>query len=297
MDTYILQALPQNLVFGILVGALYGLAALGLSLVFGVTKFLNVAHGELLMIGGYASFWIFSLWGIGPFLSLPLNILVLSLIGLLLYKLIFVRMVKLDEENKIRNTMLVGFGLSLILQNLAIYFWTADDRGITTFYSAEAWTFLGVRFPLVRLAGFAVAFICLIALNIYLRKTYTGRAIRATVEDWEAASLMGIDVHKVYLFSFVLGAALAGVAGALVSITFSVNPFMGMHWTLISLVVMVLGGLGSFTGTFVGGIVLGVTESATALLIGGNYREIVGLVLFLLVLIFRPQGLLGSKQR
>ena len=297
MDTYILQALPQNLVFGILVGALYGLAALGLSLVFGVTKFLNVAHGELLMIGGYASFWIFSLWGIGPFLSLPLNILVLSLIGLLLYKLIFVRMVKLDEENKIRNTMLVGFGLSLILQNLAICFWTADDRGITTFYSAEAWTFLGVRFPLVRLAGFAVAFICLIALNIYLRKTYTGRAIRATVEDWEAASLMGIDVHKVYLFSFVLGAALAGVAGALVSITFSVNPFMGMHWTLISLVVMVLGGLGSFTGTFVGGIVLGVTESATALLIGGNYREIVGLVLFLLVLIFRPQGLLGSKQR
>jgi branched-chain amino acid transport system permease protein len=147
------------------------------------------------------------------------------------------------------------------------------------------------------LASFAVAFICLIALNIYLRKTYTGRAIRATVEDWEAASLMGIDVHKVYLISFVSGAALAGIAGALVSITFSVNPFMGMHWTLKALVVMVLGGLGSFTGTFVGGILLGVTESATALLIGGNYREIVGLVLFLLILIFRPQGLLGSKQR
>ena len=297
MDTYILQALPQNLVFGILVGALYGLAALGLSLVFGVTKFLNVAHGELLMIGGYASFWIFSLWGIGPFLSLPLNILVLSLLGLLLYKLIFVRMVKLDLENKIKNTMLVGFGLSLILQNLAIYFWTADDRGITTTYSSAAWTLLGVRFPLVRLASFAIAFICLIALNIYLRKTYTGRAIRATVEDWEAASLMGIDVHKVYQFSFVLGAALAGIAGALVSITFSVNPFMGMHWTLKALVVMVLGGLGSFTGTFVGGILLGATESVTSLLIGGNYREIVGLILFLLVLIFRPQGLLGSKQR
>jgi len=297
MDIYLLQALPQNLVFGILVGALYGLAALGLSLVFGVTKFLNVAHGELLMIGGYASFWIFSLWGIGPFLSLPLNILILSLIGLVLYKLIFVRMVKLDVENKIKNTMLVGFGLSLILQNLAIYFWTADDRGITTFYSAEAWTFLGVRFPLVRLASFAIAFICLIALNIYLRKTYTGRAIRATVEDWEAASLMGIDVHKVYQFSFVVGAALAGIAGALVSITFSVNPFMGMHWTLKALVVMVLGGLGSFTGTFVGGILLGATESVTSLLIGGNYREIVGLILFLLVLIFRPQGLLGTKQR
>lgn len=297
MELYILQAIPQNLVFGILVGALYGLAALGLSLVFGVTKFLNVAHGELLMIGGYATFWIFSLWGIGPFLSLPLNVLILSLVGLLLYKLLFVRMVKLGEEAKIKNTMLVGFGLSLILQNVAILLWTADDRGITTAYSAEVLKFMGIRFPLVRLASFGVAFICLIGLNIFLRKTYTGKAIRATVEDWEAASMMGIDVHKVYLFSFVLGAALAGIAGALVSITFSVNPFMGMHWTLKALVVMVLGGLGSFTGTFIGGIVLGTTESVTSLLIGGNYREVVGLVLFLLVLIFRPQGLLGKKQR
>lgn len=297
METYLLEAIPQNLVIGILVGALYGLAALGLSLVFGVTKLLNVAHGELLMIGGYVSFWIFSLLGIGPFLSLPLNILILSLIGLVLYQLLFVRMVKLDEEDKIRNSMLVGFGLSLILQNLAIFLWTADDRGITTFYSAQAFTFLGVRFSIVRLASFAVSFICLIGLHIFLQRTYTGRAIRATAEDWEAASLMGIDVHNVYLLSFVLGAALAGIAGAMVSITFSVNPFMGMQWTLKALVVMVLGGLGSITGTFVGGIALGTTESVTALLIGGNYREIVGLVLFLLVLIFRPQGLLGSKER
>ena len=297
MDIFMLQAIPQNIVFGILVGALYGLAALGLSLVFGVCKFLNIAHGELMMVGGYASFWIFSLWGVGPLLSLPLNILFLSIIGFVLYKLLFVRMVKLDVENKIKNTMLVAFGLVLILQNLALFLWTADDRGITTSYSADAFTFLGVRFPLVRLASFALAFICLIALNIFLKRTYTGRAIRATVEDWEAASLMGIDVHQVYLFSFVLGAALAGIAGALVSITFSINPFMGMHWTLKALVVMVLGGLGSFTGTFVGGVVLGATESVTAFLIGGNYREVVGLLLFLLVLIFRPQGLFGSKER
>jgi branched-chain amino acid transport system permease protein len=292
-----LEAIMQNIVFSILVGALYGLAALGLSLVFGVTKFLNVAHGELLMFGGYASFWIFNLLGIDPFLSLPLNILVLLLIGLVLYKLLFVRMVKLDVEDKIKNTMLVGFGLSLILQNIALLLWTADDRGITTSYSTEAFTFLGVRFPLMRLASFALAVIFLITLNIFLRKTFTGKAIRATVEDWEAASLMGINVHQVYLFSFVLGAVLAGIAGALVSITFSVDPSMGMHWTLKALVVMVLGGLGSFTGTFVGGVLLGATESVTAFVVGGNYREIVGLLLFLLVLIFRPQGLLGSKER
>lgn len=292
-----LEAILQNIVFGILVGALYGLAALGLSLVFGVTKFLNVAHGELLMFGGYASFWVFNLLGIDPFLSLPLNILVLLVIGFVVYELLFVRMVKLGVEDKIKNTMLVGFGLSLILQNVALLLWTADDRGITTAYSAQAFKLLGIRFPMMRLASFALALVCLIALNIFLRKTFAGRAIRATVEDWEAASLMGINVHQVYLLSFVLGATLAGVAGALVSTTFSVYPSMGMHWTLKALVVMVLGGLGSFTGTFAGGILLGATESVTAFVIGGNYREIVGLLLFLLILIFRPQGLLGSKER
>jgi branched-chain amino acid transport system permease protein len=291
------EALAQNIVFGILIGALYGLAALGLSLVFGVTKFLNVAHGELLMFGGYASFWLFKLLDLDPFLSLPLNIIFMVLIGLLLYQLVFVRMVKLDVETKIKNTMLVGFGLTLILQNLATIFWTADDRGITTAYSSQVLTFMNIRFPVVRLASFGIALVCLVGLQLFLRKTYTGKAIRATVEDWEAASLMGINIHRVYLLSFVLGATLAGIAGALVSVTFSIDPSMGMHWTLKALIVMVLGGLGSFTGTFVGGVLLGATESATSFLISGNYREVVGLLLFLLVLIFRPQGLLGAKEK
>ena len=293
-----LGPMAQNLVFGILVGALYGLAAVGLSLVFGVTKFLNVAHGELLMFGGYASFWVFTLWGVDPFLTLPSTIIFLLLIGIVLYQVLFVRMVKLTEEHKIKKTLLVGFGLSLVLQNLALRLWTADDRGITTSYSGQALTFLGVRFPIVRVASLGIAFVSLLALHLFLRRTYTGKAIRATVEDWEAATLMGIDIHKVYLLSFVLGAALAGVAGALVSVGYSIEPAMGLHWTLKGLIVMVMGGLGSIMGTFVGGIVLGVTESATSFLIprGGTYREVVGLFLFILILIFRPQGLFGAKE-
>lgn len=287
----------QNLVFGLLVGALYGLASVGLSLVFGVTKFLNVSHGELLMFGGYASFWLFSLLGLDPFISLPLTIIFLLLIGLVLYKLLFAGMVKLTEEVKIKNTMLVGFGLSLVLQNLALRMWTADNRGITTAYSTTALTIMGIRFPVVRLASLLISLICLVALQLFLRRTYTGKAIRATVENWEAAALMGIDVQRVYLLSFLLGAALAGVAGALVSVSYSVEPSMGMHWTLKALIVMVLGGLGSFTGTFVGGIILGMTESATAMFISNNYRQVAGLLLFLLVLIFRPQGLFGAKER
>ncbi|TET29703.1 MAG: branched-chain amino acid ABC transporter permease [Anaerolineales bacterium] len=291
------EAFVQIIIFGILIGALYGLAALGLSMVFGVTKILNIAHGELIMLGGYASFWLFRLVGLDPFISLPLTMLIMAVVGLVLYKLLFVRTVKLPEEEKIKNTMLIGFGLTLILQNIALILWTADDRGITTAYSGQVFTVLNIRFPIVRVAGFAVALICLLSLHLFLRKTYTGKAIRATVEDWEAAALMGINIQQVYMLSFVLGAALAGVAGALVSVTFSIDPSMGMHWTLKALIVMVLGGLGSIAGTFAGGILLGATESATAFLIGGNYREVIGLLLFLLVLIFRPQGLLGAKER
>ena len=291
-----LEPMFQNLVYGILVGALYGLAAVGLSLVFGVTKFLNVAHGELLMLGGYASFWLFSLWGVDPFLSLPLAIVLLVVVGAILYKLLFSRMVKLAEGAKIQNTLLVGFGLGLILQNLALRFFTADTRSITTAYSGAVWTILGVRFPVVRVASMVIALVVIVALQLFLRRTYTGKALRATVENWEAATLRGIDIQRVYLLSFVIGAALAGVAGCLVSVGYSIDPAMGMSWTLKSLVVMVLGGLGSFTGTFIGGLILGVTESATGYFLSLTYKEVVGLVLFLLVLVFRPQGLFGVKE-
>ncbi len=289
-------ALAQSLVFGVLVGALYGLAAVGLSLVFGVAKFLNVAHGELLMLGGYASFWLFTLLGVDPFASMPLSIIFLLLIGLILYKVLFSRMVKLSEEEKIRNTLLIGFGVGLILQNVALQLWSADVRAITPDYAGVAFTVLGVRFSIVRVASLVIAFVLLFALQLFLRRTYTGKAIRATVEDWEAATLMGINVHRVYLLAFVMGAALAGVAGTLVAVGYSIGPSMGMHWTLKGLIVMVLGGVGSITGTLVGGLLLGVSESATAILISGNYRQVVGLVLFVLVLLIRPQGLLGSKE-
>lgn len=290
------EAFAQSLVFGILVGALYGLAALGLSLVFGVTKLLNVSHGELLMYGGYASFWIFTLWKVDPFLTIPFSMIFLVLIGIVFYRLIFARMIKMPDDVKIKNTMLVGFGLSLIMQNVALRLWTADDRGITTHYSGWAVTLFDVRFPMIRVFSLLVALICFLVMHLVLNRTYTGKAIRATVEDWEAASLMGIDIHKVYLLSFVLGATLAGIAGSLVSVGYSIEPSMGLEWTLTALIVMVLGGLGSIMGTLAGGLVLGVTQSVTSFFLGGTYREIVSLLIFLLVLIFRPQGLMGEKE-
>ncbi|MCS7179563.1 MAG: branched-chain amino acid ABC transporter permease [Anaerolineae bacterium] len=286
----------QSLASGILVGALYGLAAVGLSLVFGVTKILNVSHGELLMLGGYTSFWLFTLFGVDPFAGIPLSMFALVIIGLIVYQLLFSRLIKLPTEDKIRTSLLVGFGLGLMLQNIALRLWTADNRGITPSYAGAVLTVLGVRLPYVRVASLVIAFVFLLALQLFLQKTYTGKAIRATAQDWEAATLMGINVHRVYLLSFVLGTALAGAAGTLVAVGYSVEPVMGLHWTLKALIVLVMGGIGSIAGTLIGGLILGVTESAAAVWISGNYRHVVGLAIFILVLLIRPQGLFGAKE-
>jgi branched-chain amino acid transport system permease protein len=145
------ETLTQNLVSGVLVGALYGLAALGLSLVFGVLKILNVAHGELIMLGGYAAFWLFNLYGLDPFLALTIVIPLLFGLGWLLHKGLFSRVVQFDEEHRIKNSLLIGFGLTLVLQSLAIRLWTADERSITTAYAAASLELFGVRLPVIRL--------------------------------------------------------------------------------------------------------------------------------------------------
>jgi branched-chain amino acid transport system permease protein len=283
----------QNVVFGALVGGLYGVAAVGLALVFGVLKMLNVSHGELIMLGGYLSFWLFSLWGVDPFLSLAASGPILFLVGGALYLGLFSRLVPLGDEEKLKNSILIGFGLALILQVLAILAWQADERAITTAYAGGVWRVGGVVVPLARLAAFALGFVVLGGLHLFLGRTDPGRAIRATAEDWQAAALMGISVRRTYLYAFGLGSALAGVSGTLVSIADAISPSIGLPWTLKALIVVVLAGLGSIFGTFIAGVGLGVAESLSAFFIGGVYREVVGLVLFLVVLALRPSGLFG----
>ena len=290
-----INTILQTLMFGILIGALYGLAALGLSLVFGVLKILNVAHGELLMIGGYTSFLAFDRLGVDPYASLLIVLPVLFIIGIAMHLGLFSRIVRFDEEDRIKNSLLIGFGLTLILQQLATRAFTADERSITTNYSTTSWEFMDLRFPLVRFSGLFIGIVVVIALQWFLHKTYWGKAIRATAEDWRTAALAGIDIRKMYLFTFALGAALAGLAGMLVTLQGSVSPNIGLMWTLKALIVVVLAGLGNMPGTFLAGILLGLAESGSALAFGGEYRELVGIVIFLIVLSFRPQGLFGDS--
>src|SRR6266508_3933551 len=210
--------LTQQLILGLLVGGLYGLAAAGLSLTFGVLRVLNVAHGELLMLGGYGTFWLFTLWKIDPFVSLLAVAPAMFVLGLCLYWALFQFIVKADEETRIKNSLLIGFGLTLVLHALAIRLWTADERAVTTAYAGAVLRLGGLAVPWLRLSSLVFAFAILTALHLFLAKARWGRAIRATAEDWEAAALMGIPVGKTYLLAFALGTALAGIAGGLVTL-------------------------------------------------------------------------------
>lgn len=283
--------LLQNAVFGLLVGGLYGLGAVGLSLVFGVLAMLNVAHGELIMLGGYLSFWLFSLWGVDPFASILIAGPALFLVGAILYRVLFSRLIHFSEEQKIKNSILIGFGLALVLQTLATLAWEADDRAVTPSYAGQVLPVGGVVVPFSRLGALALAFVVLGGLHLFLTRTRAGTAIRATAQDETGAMLVGIPIRKVFLTAFALGSALAGVAGSLVTVSDAINPTIGLHWTLKALIVVVLGGMGNIFGTFVAGLFLGVAESMSGFLLGNAYREVVGLALFLIVLSVRPQGL------
>jgi branched-chain amino acid transport system permease protein len=289
------QAVAQNVLFGLFVGSNYGVAAVGLSLVFGVLKVLNTAHGELLMIGGYLSYWLFTLLGIDPFVAILITAPVLLALGLALHRGLFVYVERLDEEPRVNTSLLISFGLALILANLAQLLWSADERSVTTPYAGLGFTVSGVVVPYTRLASFAVALVAIVALDQLLRRTYVGKAIRATAEDWQAAALAGIDVRRTYLITFGISAALAGIAGALVSVSSTIAPSLGAAWTLKALVVVVLAGMGSVVGAFVAGLVLGVTEALGIYVVGDAYRAVIGLVLFLVVLLVRPQGLFGRR--
>jgi branched-chain amino acid transport system permease protein len=277
-----------------MIGGLYGLAAVGLSLIFGVLKVLNVAHGDLIMLGGYGAYWLFALLGFDPFASLLLVLPLSLLLGLGLYWALFRFVVRADEETRVKNSLLIGFGLALALHAAAVRLWTADDRSIDILYGGTAISLGSLSIPVVRLVGLALAFALIGGLHLLLTHWRWGRAIRATAEDWQAALLTGIDVRRAYLLAFAIGTGLAGAAGTLVSVGYSINPSIGLEWTLKALIVVVLAGLGSTFGTFVGGLFLGVAEAASAAAFGGPYREVAGLVIFVVVLVIRPRGLFGQ---
>ena len=280
--------MAQIVVYGIITGAFYGLAAVGLSLVFGVMRHMNIAHGSFLMIGGFAAYWLFHLLKLDPFVSIPLVMVILFAIGAALYKGLFSHLDKLPEGLKINNSMLVGFGLTWVIDNLAIMFWTSDVRAVTPSYTGKVWHVLpGLRLPIVGLVIIGIASLVIFSLYLTLTRTYFGKSVRATAQDRDAGNLMGINVERTYLIFFALSAALAGIAGVVAAVNYSVYPTVGFEWLLKAIIILVLAGFGKIGQVFAAGLLLGIIEGVSVYFVGATYREVVGLVIFILVLLRR----------
>ena len=289
-----MAALLQILSYGVFSGALYGLVALGLSLVFGVMNYLNVAHGALIMLASYTVLWVCYYLRFDPFLSLILVVPTFFVIGWVLFMALFQRLLALPETEKIKNSLLISFGILLICSNGATLLWTADERAVATSYTGKVIDLLGVRIPYIGLASVLLAIIVVFAVHLFLTRTYFGKAIRGVSQDYEAAAWMGVNTRRVCLASFAIGVALAGFPGVVIALQ-TFNPIVSFDLTNKALIVLVLAGVGSLRGVLIGGLLLGVVEAASVFFVGVAYREIVGLVLFVLVLMFRPQGLGGRK--
>lgn len=282
----------QSVISGILVGGIYALIGIGLTIIFGVMRIINFAQGELLMLGMYATWIVFTWLGIDPFVSIVITAPLLFLWGAFLQKTIINRVLNALPQNQI----LLTIGLGLIMSNTIMLAFTSDYRILTTSYSSSSFSVGGISISQPLLVAFLITSAITGGLYWFLLKTDTGQAIRATAQDRDAAQLMGINVKAMSVLAFGLGSALAGVAGALISPTYYIFPQVGSAFTLKAFVIVVLGGMGSVIGATLGGLIIGVTESLSAVYIASGLKELVVFVLFLGLLLFKPSGLLGKTR-
>jgi branched-chain amino acid transport system permease protein len=285
------ELILQTFVNGLLLGGIYAVAALGLSLVFGIMDIVNLAHGHMLMVGGYVAIILFSSLGITPLVGMFLAMGLLFVVGVLL------QMVLLDHVvgEGLEQPILVLFGVALVFQNLGRFILGGDARSANLGLPGSGIEVGSVLLSLPRTVTFVTAVLLIVATWAFLEYTTTGMAIRATAQNRAAARYMGIDTDRIYVVTLGIGTALAGAAGALLSMLFPIDPFVGWSYLLKAFAVVVLGGVGSIMGTLVGGLVLGVSENLGALYLGGGYRDVVSFTIFLVVLLIMPQGLFGSS--
>ncbi|MCX5905742.1 MAG: branched-chain amino acid ABC transporter permease [Deltaproteobacteria bacterium] len=279
----------QVAVSGILLGGVYALLSVGLTLIFGVVRIINFAHGELLMIGMYLSYVLFASIGLNPYLSVVLVAPALFLVGVIIQRLVIQPIQEASAMMKVFATC----GLFIALQNLALMIFRGDYRTIQTGMSMATFNFSGISVSLSRLVAFGAALIIFGTLYLMLKYTFIGKALRAVAESRPMAQLMGIRVQRVNLLAFGIGSALTGIAGAFLLPFTSVYPTIGGIYTLVAFVVVVLGGMGNMVGAFLGGLFIGIIESFSGTYISPALKETTYFVIFILILLVRPQGLFG----
>ncbi|MFP8832719.1 branched-chain amino acid ABC transporter permease [Hydrogenophaga sp. XSHU_21] len=276
---------------GLTTGAVYALIALGLTLIYGVLHIINFAHGASLMLALYGVYWLKQGLGIDPYVALPVMVAVMFALGYGLQRVVINR----ASHGKDENILLVTLGLSIVMENLALLFFRSDTRTIDTAYTLTTVEIGPAFIALPKLIAFAGALVTSAVLLWLVTRTDLGRAIRAVAKEKQGARLMGIDVDHIYAMSFGIGLACLGAAACFLLPAYYVNPQVGGGFVLVAFTIVVLGGMGSFAGALVGGLLIGVVESLGGLYLGESLGQIGIFLIFIAVLLFRPQGLFGSK--
>ena len=282
----------QVLVWGLYAGCIYILLATGLNLIFGVMKVVNFAHGQLLMIGAYVTFSFFVLTGFNPYVLLAASIPILIIIGVSIERLCFRPILGTGKLNEI----FISIGLIYILENVAAMIWTDEWKTIQSPFEAITVTIGSMKIPVDYLIIIVTTVLILVGLYIFLKKSRLGLAVRATSQNRKAAMLVGINVERMDMLSFGIGAGLAGAAGTLWVVSGQVfNPYMGSVPAVKAFAIVIIGGLGSIPGAIIGGLILGIAENFTVLTIGGAWKDAVAFLILIIVLIIKPTGLFGEE--
>ncbi|WP_277592561.1 branched-chain amino acid ABC transporter permease [Brucella melitensis] len=280
----------QIVINGILLGGLYAIMAQGLALVWGVLNIVNLAHGTMIMLGGYVTWLVFANFGIDPFIGVFAAAAVMFCFGYALQRCVL----NLVARGPMFNALLITFGIEIIFTDVAQHVFSADFRAIIPSYSAVNFNVYGITIPLMNLLAFIAAFVVSGFMFFFMMTTKLGRAIRATAQNLTAARLYGVEARHLYAVTFGIGVAIAGVAGGLYATVNQLNPYIGVPLTAKSFAITIIGGLDNPLGVILGGLILGVIESLTVLYLGDTYRNVVSFSILVLVLIIRPGGLLGK---
>lgn len=282
----------QTIVNGLFTGSIYALVAIGLTLIYGVMLILNFAHGEFLMLGMYVAFGAFTLFGMDPYLSVPIAAALIFALGALIQSGLVQRVLDAHPLNQI----ILLLGVSTLLIGLVQFFLTAEPRVVRVPYETAVFVVQGLRFSIPRTVAFLSAMVISLLLYLFLQKTRTGAAIRAVSQSRQAAMLMGINVKRIYWLTFGIGAAVTAVGGVLLTPNYRMIPTVGQSFSVVAFVVVVLGTMGNFIGAFVGGLIIGVVEAFAGFWLGGDVKIIASMLVFILILLFKPAGLFGGKK-
>ena len=290
--TFEQMLLIQAIISGLFMGGLYILVSMGVSLIYGLMDLVNFAHGSFLMLSMYASFWLFRLLNIDPYLSLPIVAIIFFIIGWSLQKTIIQRVI---TKGVLTSQFIVTFGIMLFIENMAVVTWHHDPRMLTTSLTTMVFRPWGIAISLPLAVTFSVSIAVSCIFHLLVKKTWVGLALRATSQNRDSAEIMGINVRNMFALAFAIGISLVSIGGVLLSTFYPVTPYVGLSFLLISFIVCVLGGLGNYVGAIFGGLIIGIMEGLFGFLIVPHFKQIGYLLVFIIILAIRPQGLLGTK--